>query len=48
MVKREENEDNVCHWEECLQQFDTADDLFSHVCAAHIGRSASPPISLAG
>lgn len=46
MVKREENEDNVCHWEECLQQFDTADDLFSHVCAAHIGRKSAGTLSL--
>jgi hypothetical protein len=40
MVKREENEDNICHWEECLSQYDTAEDLFNHICAAHIGTSS--------
>jgi hypothetical protein len=42
MVKREENEDNICHWEECLSQYDTAEDLFNHICAAHIGTSSRP------
>ncbi|POY73694.1 hypothetical protein BMF94_3231 [Rhodotorula taiwanensis] len=46
MVKREENEDNICHWEECLLQYDTADDLFNHICTAHIGRKSAGTLSL--
>ncbi|GAA5986514.1 hypothetical protein JCM10908_003782 [Rhodotorula pacifica] len=46
MVKREENEDNICHWEECLAQYDTAEDLFNHICAAHIGRKSAGTLSL--
>lgn len=41
MPKKEENEDNVCHWLECLTQFDTAEDLFNHVCTQHIGAPLS-------
>ncbi|GAA5866443.1 hypothetical protein JCM3774_004685 [Rhodotorula dairenensis] len=46
MVKREENEDNICHWEECLSQYETAEDLFNHICAAHIGRKSAGTLSL--
>jgi len=41
MPKKEENEDNVCRWLECHTQYDTAEDLFNHVCTAHIGASVS-------
>lgn len=43
MPKKEENEDNICHWEECLVQFDTAEALFNHVCSQHIGASLARP-----
>ncbi|GAA5994187.1 alkaline-responsive transcriptional regulator RIM101 [Rhodotorula paludigena] len=46
MPKKEENEDNICHWEECLVQFDTAEALFNHVCSQHIGRKSAGTLSL--
>ncbi|GAA5854048.1 hypothetical protein JCM9279_004363 [Rhodotorula babjevae] len=46
MPKKEENEDNVCRWLECHTQYDTAEDLFNHVCTAHIGRKSAGTLSL--
>ncbi|BGP39134.1 hypothetical protein JCM10449v2_003072 [Rhodotorula kratochvilovae] len=46
MPKKEENEENICHWLECLTQFDTAEDLFNHVCSQHIGRKSAGTLSL--
>jgi hypothetical protein len=45
MAKKEENEDNICGWEACGDQFNTAEDLFNHVCGSHIGASYPPPFS---
>lgn len=41
MPKKEENEENFCHWEECGLQFETAEALFNHVCSTHIGAHTS-------
>ncbi|GAA5914490.1 hypothetical protein JCM5296_004956 [Sporobolomyces johnsonii] len=46
MTKKEENEENICRWLECLQQFDTAEELFNHVCSLHIGRKSAGTLSL--
>ncbi|BGP23874.1 transcription factor PacC [Rhodotorula toruloides] len=46
MPKKEENEDNFCHWEACGLQFETAGALFNHVCSAHIGRKSAGTLSL--
>ncbi|KAJ8294572.1 pH-response transcription factor pacC/RIM101 [Rhodotorula toruloides] len=46
MPKKEENEDNFCHWEECGLQFETAEALFNHVCSTHIGRKSAGTLSL--
>ncbi|KPV77499.1 uncharacterized protein RHOBADRAFT_51344 [Rhodotorula graminis WP1] len=46
MPKKEENDDNVCRWLECHTQYDTAEDLFNHVCTAHIGRKSAGTLSL--
>jgi hypothetical protein len=43
MTKKEENAENICHWNECLTQYATAEDLFNHVCSTHIGKF---PLSL--
>ncbi|GAA6031125.1 hypothetical protein JCM8097_004016 [Rhodosporidiobolus ruineniae] len=46
MAKKEENEDNICGWNACGTQFDTAEDLFNHVCSTHIGRKSAGTLSL--
>ncbi|GAA6051247.1 hypothetical protein JCM3770_005892 [Rhodotorula araucariae] len=46
MPKKEENEENICHWLECLTQFDSAEELFNHVCSHHIGRKSAGTLSL--
>lgn len=46
MTKKEINEENICHWQECLTQFSTAEDLFNHVCSTHIGRKSAGTLSL--
>ncbi|BGO98573.1 hypothetical protein JCM10021v2_002234 [Rhodotorula toruloides] len=46
MPKKEENEENFCHWEECGLQFETAEALFNHVCSTHIGRKSAGTLSL--
>ncbi|GAA5962587.1 hypothetical protein JCM3765_003739 [Sporobolomyces pararoseus] len=46
MTKKEINEENICHWQECLTQFNTAEDLFNHVCSTHIGRKSAGTLSL--
>ncbi|GAA5855611.1 hypothetical protein JCM8547_001616 [Rhodosporidiobolus lusitaniae] len=46
MAKKEENEENICGWEECGTQFETAEALFNHVCSNHIGRKSAGTLSL--
>ncbi|GAA5970491.1 hypothetical protein JCM11641_007326 [Rhodosporidiobolus odoratus] len=46
MAKKEENEENICHWNACGTQYDTAEDLFNHVCSNHIGRKSAGTLSL--
>ncbi|GAA6012133.1 hypothetical protein JCM10207_005142 [Rhodosporidiobolus poonsookiae] len=46
MAKKEENEENICHWNACGTQFDTAETLFNHVCSTHIGRKSAGTLSL--
>ncbi|GAA6061163.1 hypothetical protein JCM10212_005749 [Sporobolomyces blumeae] len=46
MTKKEENAENICHWNACLLQFGTAEDLFNHVCSTHIGRKSAGTLSL--
>ncbi|GAA5823568.1 hypothetical protein JCM11251_000683 [Rhodosporidiobolus azoricus] len=46
MAKKEENEENICHWNACGTQFETAESLFNHVCSNHIGRKSAGTLSL--
>ncbi|GAA5907080.1 hypothetical protein JCM6882_005164 [Rhodosporidiobolus microsporus] len=46
MAKKEENEENICHWNACGTQFETAEALFNHVCSSHIGRKSAGTLSL--
>lgn len=46
MTKKEENAENICHWNECLTQYATAEDLFNHVCSTHIGAGNSVAVQV--
>ncbi|GAA5892565.1 uncharacterized protein JCM6883_007399 [Sporobolomyces salmoneus] len=46
MTKKEENVENYCRWNECMTQFDTAEELFNHVCSTHIGRKSAGTLNL--
>ncbi|GAA5880662.1 hypothetical protein JCM16303_004301 [Sporobolomyces ruberrimus] len=46
MTKKEENAENICHWNKCLTQYPSAEELFNHVCSTHIGRKSAGTLSL--
>ncbi|GAA5927738.1 alkaline-responsive transcriptional regulator RIM101 [Sporobolomyces koalae] len=46
MTKKEENAENICHWNACLTQYPSAEELFNHVCSTHIGRKSAGTLSL--